>query len=131
MDCKISTFTLILSQFFHFPSRPKVTREKKEDKKPSWGGTAPVPKKVASRIDTGYGNVLKLKLLDATRKAIIDKSKSTKQFVSSGMQTDNIKTKLCKDQLIDNQEDLIKPTDQETETDVDLVSMKMRDGIGE
>lgn len=47
------------------------------------------------------------------------------------MQTDNIKTKLCKDQLIDNQADLINPVDKETETDVDLTSMKMKDGVGE
>ena len=47
------------------------------------------------------------------------------------MQTDNIKTKLCKDQLVDNQADLINPVDKETETDVDLTSMKMKDGVGE
>lgn len=72
-----------------------------------------------------------MKLLDATRKAIIDKSKNAKQTTSTAMQTDNIKTKLCKDQLIDNQADLINPVDKETETDVDLTSMKMKDGVGE
>lgn len=73
--------------------------------------------------------MVKLKLLDATRKAVLDKSK--KPITSTAMQTDPIKTKLCKDQLIDNQNDLINPVDKETETDVELVALKSRDGVGE
>jgi hypothetical protein len=71
---------------------------------------------------------VKLKLLDATRKAIIDKQK--KQITSTAMQTDNIKTKLCKDQFIDNQSDLLNLKDAETETDVELVALKTKDGTG-
>lgn len=92
--------------------------------KPTWGMPAKVTPK--SRIDT---NMVKLKLLDATRKAVLDKTK--KPTTSTAMQTDTIKTKLCKDQLIDNQVDLINPQDKETETDIDLVALKSRDGVGE
>jgi hypothetical protein len=72
--------------------------------------------------------MVKLKLLDATRKAVLDKTK--KPMTSTAMQTDSIKTKLCKDQLIDNQIDLINPVDKETETDIELVAMKSKDGVG-
>lgn len=71
--------------------------------------------------------MVKLKLLDATRKAVLEKAK--KPTTSTAMQTDTIKTKLCKDQLIDNQNDLLKPTDQETETDIELVALKSKDGV--
>lgn len=53
---------------------------------------------------------------------------SKKQLTSSYTQTDTFKTKLCKDQLTDNQFDLINPVDQSTETDVELISFKSRDG---
>ena len=72
--------------------------------------------------------MVKLKLLDATRKAAIDKTK--RPVISTGMQTDTIKTKLCKDKLIDNQNDLIDPKDAETETDLDLIALKSKDGTG-
>lgn len=48
--------------------------------------------------------MVKLKLLDATRKAIIDKSK--KQIVSSYTQTDTFKTKLCKDQSTETEAEM-------------------------
>lgn len=70
--------------------------------------------------------MVKLKLLDATRKAIIDKTK--KQFTSSYSQTDTFKTKLCRDVEIDNQADLFNPVDESTETDVELVAYKAKDG---
>lgn len=72
---------------------------------------------------------MKLKLLDATRKAIIDKQKKT--FESSSTQTDTIKTKLCKDVEIENQADLVNPVDASTETDVELVAYKAKDGTCE
>lgn len=104
-----------------------MRKDKKDlkDKKPSWGVPAKseVKAKVGSRIDT---NVVKLKLLDATRKAIIEKQK--KQLTSSYTQTDTIKTKLCKDQSVENQIDLTNPTDKETETDAELVAFKTKDG---
>lgn len=109
--------------------RPKLKREKdrkdkEKDNKPSWN-TKPAPKKPASRIDT---NMVKLKLLDATRKAVLDKTK--KPLTSSATQTDTIKTKLCKDQSIDAQIDLVNPVDKQTETDIDFVALKSRDGVG-
>ncbi|CAH1728665.1 unnamed protein product [Chironomus riparius] len=108
--------------------KPKVKRDrekdnkdkdKNNDKKPGWN-TVPSAK---SRIDT---NMVKLKLLDATRKAVLDKTK--KPVTSTGMQTDTIKTKLCKDKLTDNQNDLINPKDEATETDLDLIALKSKDG---
>lgn len=97
--------------------RPKVKREKKttDDKsKGGWNSTGKEVKVKApkSRIDTGITNMVKLKLLDATRKAIIDKTK--KQIVSSYTQTDTFKTKLCKD--------------QSTETEAEMTSVKSKDG---
>lgn len=72
---------------------------------------------------------MKLKLLDATRKAIIEKTK--KQYTSSYAQTDTFKTKLCKDQSIENQVDLLNLVDATTETDVELVAYKAKDGTCE
>lgn len=72
--------------------------------------------------------MVKLKLLDATRKAVLDKTK--KLITSTGMQTDTVKTKLCKDRLIDNQNDLINPKHKQTETDFDLMALKAKDGTG-
>lgn len=72
--------------------------------------------------------MVKLKLLDATRKAIIDKTKIQK--VNNATQTDAIKTKLCKDQSIDKQTDLILAEDAETETDVEMtMTTTTKDGI--
>lgn len=103
-----------------------MRKEKKEDKKSGWNTGAKTdakqPKKV-SRIDT---NMVKLKLLDATRKAIIDKSK--RQLVSSYTQTDAYKTKLCKDQSIETQIDLLDSVDQSTETEIEYVAHKAKDG---
>lgn len=80
--------------------------------------------KIITRIDT---NMVKLKLLDATRKAIIDKTnRPAKQTQST--QTDTIKTKLCKDQSVDNQQELVHPVDASTETDVEMVAFKSSDG---
>lgn len=73
--------------------------------------------------------MVKLKLLDATRKAIIDKTKKT--FTSSYAQTDVFKTKLCKDQSVENQSDLVSSADVTTETDVELVAYKTKDGTRE
>lgn len=70
--------------------------------------------------------MMKLKLLDATRKAIIDKQKKT--FESNSTQTDSIKTKLCKDVEVDSQSDLLNHVDESTETDVELVAYKAKDG---
>jgi hypothetical protein len=71
--------------------------------------------------------MVKLKLLDATRKAIIDKTnKPAKQ--SQYTQTDTIKTKLCRDVSVDNQSELVHPVDAQTETDVELVAFKAADG---
>lgn len=50
------------------------------------------------------------------------------KFISSYAQTDTFKTKLCKDVSVENQSDLLNPCDQTTETDVELVAMKARDG---
>lgn len=107
-----------------------MKREKDKEKKPGWGSSAnnkkevkEVKAKIASRIDT---NMVKLKLLDATRKAIIQK----KVLVSTAMQTDTIKTKLCKDQSVENQQDLVNPKDQQTETDLEFVALKTKDGAG-
>lgn len=72
--------------------------------------------------------MVKLKLLDATRKAIIDKTKIQK--VHNATQTDSIKTKLCRDQSIDKQTDLVSAANAETETDVEItMSSKIKDGI--
>lgn len=107
-------------------------RTKKDDKKGGWNTTAnnkePVkpPKKLSSRIDT---NMVKLKLLDATRKAIIDKTK--KAVVSSYAQTDTFKTKLCKDQSIEAQADLVNPIDASTETEIEFCAVKAKDGTCE
>lgn len=81
----------------------------------------PPPQK--SRIDS---NMVKLKLLDATRKAIIDKT--IKPRNSQGTQTDTFKTKLCKDVEVDNQAELVCPTDQSTETEMEYVAVKSADG---
>jgi hypothetical protein len=70
--------------------------------------------------------MVKLKLLDATRKAIIDKTKKT--FASTQTQTDTFKTKLCKDQSVDNQSDMQNNADASTETDVELVAHIAQDG---
>lgn len=70
--------------------------------------------------------MVKLKLLDATRKAIIDKTRKT--FTSSSTQTEHVRTKLMKDVLVDNQSDMITKIDQETETEVELVAIKTKDG---
>jgi hypothetical protein len=107
-----------------------MRRDKKDDSKkpvPSWNSTkgGEVKAKVGSRIDT---NMVRIKLLDATRKAAIDKSR--KPLVSTAMQTDTIKTKLCKDQYVDAQRDLIESKDQQTETDVDFIALKAKDGTG-
>jgi hypothetical protein len=130
MDC--SYFLLIqktqntIIKFISLFHRPKIKKDREKDKdkdkdskKPSWN-TGP-----KSRIDT---NMVKLKLLDATRKAVLEKSK--KPITSTAMQTDPIKTKLCKDKLIDNQNDLICPKDVHTETDLDLIALKSKDGTG-
>lgn len=71
-------------------------------------------------------NVVKLKLLDATRKAIIEKTLKSK--TSSYTQTDTFKTKLCKDVEVDNQIDLVNPVDQSTETEIEYVAVKSADG---
>lgn len=83
----------------------------------------PPAKKPISRIDT---NMVKLKLLDATRKSIMDKTK--KVCVSSYAQTDSFKTKLCKDQSIEAQNDLRVPCDASTETEIELVATVAKDG---
>lgn len=107
-----------------------MRKEKKDDKKPqgwnSGGTTKEVKPKVTSRINT---NMVKLKLLDATRKAIIEKTK--KQLVSSYAQTDSFKTKLCKDQSVENQNDLINAVDESTETDMELIASRAKDGTRE
>jgi hypothetical protein len=107
-----------------------VKRDKKDDKKSGWNKPPDKPRS-KSRIDTGMTSLVKLKLLDATRKAIIDKSKATKQFVNSYVQTDSFKTKLCKDVSIENQSDMVQRVDESTETDVEMVAMKARDGTCE
>lgn len=84
-----------------------------------------VKPKVASRIDTGV-NVVKLKLLDATRKAIMEKAKRT--FNSSSTQTEHIRTKLMRDVLVDNQSDMVHMVDEQTETDVEYCAVKAKDG---
>lgn len=124
MDCKkiekiFDKFISIL-KFFHY--RPNV----KKEKKPGFNSGKEVKSKVASRINT---NMVKLKLLDATRKAIIDKTKKT--FVSTYAQTDTFKTKLCKDQSVENQSDLMNVADATTETDVELIAYKSKDGTRE
>lgn len=50
------------------------------------------------------------------------------KYTSSYAQTDSFKTKLCKDQSVENQSDLMHQCDQSTETEVELVAMKARDG---
>lgn len=70
--------------------------------------------------------MVKLKLLDATRKAIIDKTKKT--FESAYVQTETFKTKLCKDQSIENQNDLISKCDESTETDIEFTATRAKDG---
>lgn len=70
--------------------------------------------------------MVKLKLLDATRKAIMDKTAKPRN--STATQTDTFKTKLCKDVEVDNQFDLVCPVDQSTETEVDYVAVKSADG---
>ncbi|CAO1427916.1 unnamed protein product [Diamesa serratosioi] len=108
---------------------PKFKREKKEPAKSLWNTKSKLtdeiggPKKLSSRIDT---NMVKLKLLDATRKAIIDKTKMQKAH--NATQTDSVKTTLCKDQSIDKQNDLILVTDAQTEIDVEMTT-KTKDGI--
>lgn len=47
------------------------------------------------------------------------------------MQTDTIKTKLCKDQYVDNQSDLVNLKDVTTETDFEMIAMKSKDGVGQ
>lgn len=107
--------------------RPKVRKEKKDDKKLGASKDASKPKAASkSRIDTGMNSLVKLKLLDATRKAIIEKTK--KQITSSYTQTDTFKTKLCKDQSIESQIDLVNPVDKSTETEVELIALKAKDG---
>ncbi|KAG5670917.1 hypothetical protein PVAND_001146 [Polypedilum vanderplanki] len=101
-------------------NKPKVKKDKEPKKQPGWNSSKDVKAKVGSRIDT---NMVKLKLLDATRKAALTK----KQLVSTAMQTDTIKTKLCKDVHTDT-ESLIEPKDQQTETEVDLIALKAKDG---
>lgn len=98
----------------------------KKDKKPGFNSGKEVKSKVASRINT---NFMKLKLLDATRKAIIDKTK--KAFESAYTQTDAIKTKLCKD--VETETEFVSAgfVDASTETDVELVSFKTKDGTFE
>ncbi|CRL07426.1 CLUMA_CG020396, isoform A [Clunio marinus] len=102
---------------------PKIRKEKKDDKKLGWNpGGREVKQKISSRIDT---NMVKLKLLDATRKAILDKAK--KVLVSSYAQTES-KTKLCKDQFVDKQVDLINHVNRSTETEIQYVAVKSKDG---
>lgn len=57
--------------------------------------------------------------------------KSKKQLVSSYAQTDASKTKLCKDQSVDSQYDLQRKVNQGTETDVEMVAMRAKDGSRE
>lgn len=72
--------------------------------------------------------MVKLKLLDATRKAIIDKTKMQK--ANNATQTDSVKTTLCKDQSIDKQTDLVPVADAETEIDVEItMATKTKDGL--
>lgn len=130
MDCKkIKKCQKVLLKILIFLiRRPKVRREKEKEAKklPGWNsGNKEVKAKVGSKIDT---NMVRLKLLDATRKAVIDKSR--KQLVSNYTQTDTIKTKLCKDQYTETQNDLVEQKDEETETDVDLIALKAKDGTG-
>lgn len=110
--------------------RPIAKREKgvKGGKKAAVApsDSAAPAKKPISRIDT---NMVKLKLLDATRKSIMEKQK--KQLVSSYAQTDTFKTKLCKDQSIDAQDDLRVPCDASTETEIELVATVAKDGTRE
>lgn len=57
----------------HFLNRPKVKREKKsEDRKVGLTSAKDIKSKVAPRIDT---NIVKLKLLEASRKAIMNNLK--------------------------------------------------------
>ena len=125
MDCKITDkkfreIDLEMKNDFRF--RPNA----KKDKKPGFNSGKEVKSKVASRINT---NFMKLKLLDATRKAIIDKTK--KAFESASTQTDAIKTKLCKDVETETQFDDAASADASTETDVELLSFKTKDGTCE
>lgn len=62
--------------------RSKVKREKKNEVKPA----------VSPKVDT---NLVKLKLLEASRRARMKKQAFT--------QTDPIKTKMLKDEMVDNQ----------------------------
>lgn len=115
----------LIEIFFQlFIHRPKVDDKKKKGGYNSTREIKPPPKK--SRIDS---NIVKLKLLDATRKAIMDKSlKPPGSKNSQGTQTDTFKTKLCKDVEVDNQADLVNPVDQSTETEMDYVAVKGVDG---
>jgi hypothetical protein len=73
-----SEYHILITVISTFLFRPKVKVEKKEDKKPAWGSVAKpeVKAKVGSRIDT---NMVKLKLLDATRKVKKKKKLLTKR----------------------------------------------------
>lgn len=116
--------------FVKYIFRPKVNKKVKDDKKSnsgwnSGGAKEPAKPKIVTRIDTGM-TTGKLKLLDATRKAIIEKSK--RSFTSNYTQTDTVKTKLCKDQSVEAQSDLSNPIDKSTETEIELVAMMSKDG---
>lgn len=86
------------------------------------------PKKPASKIDTGMSSMVKLKLLDASRKALIDKKKNS---TNAYTQTDTFKTKLCKDVSIECQNDLSCPVDKSTETEIELLAIRAKDGTCE
>lgn len=114
---------------FHkeFFCRPRVRKDKKhDDRKVGWntgGGKEPKPK-VTSRIDT---NIVNLKLLDATRKAIIDKQR--KVPVSVLVQTEPPKTKLFKDQSMQlTCGELMNHIDQFTETEFEFLAFRATDG---
>lgn len=72
--------------------------------------------------------MVKLKLLDASRKALVDKKKNQ---VNAYVQTDTFKTKLCKDVSIECQNDLACPVDKSTETEIELLATKAKDGTRE
>lgn len=98
----LSVSILKFNASFTFRSRGK--KEKKNDLKP------------AAKVDT---NLVKLKLLEASRRARMKKPAFT--------QTEPIKTKMLKDEMIDT-DDLIQSRNNATETEENFLTFKTKDG---
>ena len=94
-----------LSRYCFFRSKGK--KEKKSEIKPA----------VSPKIDT---NLVKLKMLEASRRARMRRQAFT--------QTEPVKTKMLKDEMIDNQAELIGNRNQETETEEDFLTLRTKDG---